>query len=103
MNKPTTFDPATLERHVEASAALIRLPIPPEYRDGVVRYFGIAAGMAELVMDMPLGAEDEPAAVFVPVEPDRRVPAGPADGAPAAAAPESTRASCASDAGGGTQ
>ena len=41
---------AQIGAHVDASAALIGLPIPPEYRDGVVRYFGLAAQLAELVM-----------------------------------------------------
>lgn len=54
--------------YVDACAALIGLPIPAEYRDGVVRYFSLAAGMAELVMGLPLSAEDEPAEAFVPIE-----------------------------------
>ena len=57
---------------VDANAALLGLPIAPEYRDGVMRYFGIAAGLAELVMAHPLGTEDEPAALFVPVTPEER-------------------------------
>jgi hypothetical protein len=56
-----------LGQQVDATAALIGLPIPPEYRDGVVRYFGIARNLAQLVMDHPLEAADEPAAIFVPV------------------------------------
>jgi hypothetical protein len=55
--------------HVDATAALLDLPIAPEYREGVVRYFGIAAAMAALVMVHRLTVEDEPAALFVPVEP----------------------------------
>ena len=55
--------------HVEACAALIGLDIPGEFREGVLRYFGIAAGMAALVMAQPTTPEDEPASVFVPVEP----------------------------------
>lgn len=55
------------EAYVDATAALLGLPIAPEYRDGVLMYFGIAAGMAALVMELPLAAEDEPAEVFVPV------------------------------------
>jgi hypothetical protein len=57
------------EAYVDATAALLGLPIAPEYRAGVLRYFGIAADLAALVMAMPLGPEDEPAEVFVPVEP----------------------------------
>ncbi|MFY9509566.1 MAG: DUF4089 domain-containing protein [Rubrivivax sp.] len=62
---------ADIEKHVEASAALIGLDIPAEYRAGVLRYFGIAAGLAALVMQHPLGPEDEPAPVFEPVAPRR--------------------------------
>lgn len=58
------------EAYVDAAAALIGLPIPPEYRDGVQSYFGLAAKLAELVMAMPLANEDEPAALFTPVSPD---------------------------------
>jgi Protein of unknown function (DUF4089) len=65
-----TPDPSTIEHHVDASAALIGLKIPRECRAGVVRYFGIAAGMADLVMAHRLTTEDDPAPVFVPVAPD---------------------------------
>ena len=58
--------------HVDACAALIGLPIPAECRDGVIRYFGLAAAMAELVMGLPLLAEDEPAEAFVPIVPTPR-------------------------------
>jgi hypothetical protein len=63
------MDAKQIESHVDATAALIGLPIGPEYRAGVLRYFGIAAAMAELVMQHPLGIEDEPAPVFTPVSP----------------------------------
>ena len=58
--------------HVDACAALIGLPIPADYRDGVIRYFGLAAAMAELVMGLPLSAQDEPAEAFVPIVPTPR-------------------------------
>lgn len=61
--------PSDVERHVDAAAALIGLPLAPEHRPGVVAYLQLAAGFAEQVMGLPLGPEDEPAAVFVPVEP----------------------------------
>ena len=61
-----------LEKHVAASAALIGLDIPAEYRVGVLRYFGIAAGLAALVMQHPLATDDEPAPVFEPVAPPQR-------------------------------
>jgi hypothetical protein len=60
------------ETYVDQTAALLGLPIPAEYRDGVLRYFGIAADLAALVMAMPLRPEHESAAVFVPVEPPAR-------------------------------
>ena len=63
------MDRDALERHVDAAAALIGLPIAAEHRPGVVAYLGLAAAMAEQVMGLPLGPADEPAAVFVPVEP----------------------------------
>ena len=61
------MDSQTIEQHVDTTAALIGLAIAPEYRDGVLRFFGIAAGMAALVMAQALDTSDEPAALFVPV------------------------------------
>jgi hypothetical protein len=61
--------PDLIEHHVTASAALIGLDIPADCRAGVLRYFGIAAEMASLVMAHPLGRDDESGAVFVPVSP----------------------------------
>ncbi|HLL11268.1 MAG TPA: DUF4089 domain-containing protein [Rubrivivax sp.] len=66
------MDSKTIEQQVDATAALIGLPIAPEHREGVLRYFGIAAGLAALVMAQPMATEDEPAALFVPVEPGER-------------------------------
>ncbi len=57
-----------IERYVDASAVLVDLPIGAEYRAGVSRYFGLAAGLAELVMAHPLVNADEPAPAFVPVD-----------------------------------
>lgn len=61
--------PAQLEAQVDATAALIGLPLAAAHRPGVLRYFAIAAGMAELVLAQPLTTDDEPAALFVPVAP----------------------------------
>ena len=61
-----------IERHVDATAALIGLPLAPEHRPGVVAYFGLAATLARLVTDFSLDMADEPAEVFVPIEPDAR-------------------------------
>ena len=63
------MDERIIEAHVDATAALIGLPIAPEFRAGVLRYFGIAAGLAQLVMAQPLDTEDEAAALFVPLSP----------------------------------
>ncbi len=63
------------EAYVDAAAAAIGLKIAAEHRDGVVHYFGLAATMAGLVMTFPLGNDDEPAAVFVPIAAEDAVPA----------------------------
>lgn len=68
------MDAKTIEKHVDATAALIGLPIADEHREGVLRYFGIAAGLAALVMAQPLQTEDEPAALFVPLSPSAPLP-----------------------------
>ena len=65
------MDPADIERHVDATAAVLGLPLQPGHRPGVLQYFALAAGMAEQVMGLPLAPDDEPAEVFVPVEPPR--------------------------------
>jgi hypothetical protein len=56
------------EAYVDAAAAALALPIAP-YRDGVLRYFALAAGMNEILDACPLGVHDESGEVFVPVEP----------------------------------
>ncbi len=60
-------DPAAYEAYVDATAATIGLPIDPAHRPGVLRYFALAASMAEQVMSVPLGIADEPAEHFVPI------------------------------------
>ncbi len=60
---------ASLETYVDATAALLALPLHPEHRPGVLAYFGLAAGLAELVMAQPLRIHDDPATVFVPIAP----------------------------------
>jgi hypothetical protein len=57
------------ERYLDPSAEAIGLPVAPEHRPGVVRYLQLAASMAALVSDFPLGRDDEAANVFVPVAP----------------------------------
>jgi hypothetical protein len=65
-------NPADNTQQVETLAALIRLPLRHEHRAGVANYFALASGFAALVMDFPLGVDDEPAESFVPVEPPVR-------------------------------
>lgn len=64
--------PAETTRQVKTLAALIGLPLRHDHRAGVANYFALAAGFAALVMDFPLGIDDEPAESFVPVEPPVR-------------------------------
>ena len=61
--------PAQIEAYVDAAAAALQLPLSPEHRPGVLRYFALAAGMAELVAAQPLAITDDPAEAFVPVSP----------------------------------
>ncbi|MDP4302641.1 allophanate hydrolase [Leptothrix discophora] len=57
----------------DAIAARIGLPLAEAHRPGVRRYFDLAAGMADRVMGLPLGLDDEPAGSFVPIGPDEQV------------------------------
>ena len=59
-----------IERLVNANAEALGLRIAIEHRPGVLAYFALAAGMAELVQGLPLGVDDESGAVFVPVAPE---------------------------------
>ena len=61
--------PSEIETYVDASAAALGLKLRPDQRPGVLRYFALAASMAELVNAHPLALADEPAPVFVPVSP----------------------------------
>ena len=63
--------PEDIERHVDASAALIGLPLAPEHRPGVLLYFGLVTRIAQPLMDFKLTVEEESASVFVPVEPQQ--------------------------------
>ena len=65
--------PAQSEAYVDAAAAALQLPLSPAHRPGVLNYFALAAGMAELVGAHPLAIADDPAEAFVPI-----APAGPA-------------------------
>jgi hypothetical protein len=61
---------ADIGAYVDATAQLLQLPIAPEHRPGVLRYFGLASEMAALVNGLPLTAADEPAPAFVPISPN---------------------------------
>ncbi len=49
--------------YVDAAAMLLDLPIGP-WRDGVLRYFALAAGMNAAIDAFPLGVHDESGEVF---------------------------------------
>jgi hypothetical protein len=57
--------------YVDATAALLGLSIAP-FRDGVLRYFALAAEMNAIVDAFPLGPHDESGEVFVPLSPTSR-------------------------------
>jgi hypothetical protein len=61
--------PAQIEAYVDAAAAALQLPLNPAHRPGVLGYFALAAGMADLVGAHPLALTDEPAETFVPIAP----------------------------------
>ena len=61
--------PLQVEAYVDAAAAALQLRLSAEHRPGVLRYFALAADMAELLAAHPLGIADDPAEAFVPVSP----------------------------------
>ncbi len=58
--------PAQVEAYVDAAAQALDLPLAPEHRSGVLRYFALAAAFADEVQAVPLTPHDEPAVNFVP-------------------------------------
>ena len=64
--------PAQIDAYVDAAAAALDLPLSPEHRPGVLQFFALAAGFAEHLQAVPLDAHDDPAPVFVPVEPSAK-------------------------------
>ena len=56
--------------YIDAAAATLGLKIAAEHKKGVALYFGLAAGMADLLQGLPLTAADESGNVFTPVEPE---------------------------------
>ncbi len=65
------FDP---EAVIDAMAPLLGLEIRPDYRAAVAANLRIAAGMAALVLEEPIGDHAEAAAVFVPSAPRETTP-----------------------------
>ena len=63
------MSPEQIEAYVDASASALDLPLRPEHRAGVLRYFALAADMAELVDAVALDVHVEPAVHFSPVLP----------------------------------
>ncbi len=61
-----TVENKDIERIVEATAIGLQLTIPDEGLPMVVEHLAVAYRMAPLVMDFPLGDEQEPALVFTP-------------------------------------
>jgi Protein of unknown function (DUF4089) len=61
--------PKSNEAAVRAAAQVLKLPIAAEHLPGVLRFYALAAMLAEPVMAMPLGPADEAGNVFKPVEP----------------------------------
>jgi hypothetical protein len=62
--------PQQVEAIVAANAAAIDLHIAAAHKPGVLAFFALAAEMADQVMGLPLGVEDEPGNVFTPVSPE---------------------------------
>ena len=67
--------PAQIEAYVDAAAAALDLPLSPQHRPGVLQFFALAAGFAAQLQAVPLEAHDDPAPVFVPVEPSTKAAA----------------------------
>ena len=61
--------PPEIVAYVDAAAAALNLPLSAAHRPGVLHYFALAAGMADLVAAHPLTIADEPAETFAPISP----------------------------------
>ena len=62
--------PQQIEALVAANAVALDLHLAAAHKPGVLAFMTLAAGMADQVMGLPLGVEDEPASVFTPVAPE---------------------------------
>ena len=54
-----------IDVYVDATAELLKLPLPPEWRDSVIRNLQVNIELAATFVDFPLPDEAEPAPVFV--------------------------------------
>lgn len=61
-----TDDSFDAEQYVRQAAALLGIPLDQVRVEGVAQHFLIAAGLAEQIMDVSFGPEDEPAPRFEP-------------------------------------
>ena len=58
-----------IEAYVDAAASTMGLKLDPAHRPGVLQFFALAAGMADVVDQVPLAPHDESAVHFVPLPP----------------------------------
>ncbi len=63
---PVPFDPDAV---IDAMAPLLGFAIPSDHRAAVAANLRLAAAMAALVLDQPVGDHAEPAPVFTPESP----------------------------------
>lgn len=63
------MSPEQVVAYVDAAAQALDLPLRPAHRPGVLRYFALAAEMADLINQFPLTVQDEPAPAFLPISP----------------------------------
>lgn len=62
--------PDEVSAAVDGAAAALKLKISAQHRPGVLRFYALAAQMAELVEGLPLTPADEAAVIFHPVAPE---------------------------------
>lgn len=55
-----------MQLYLDAAAAIVGVPIPPDHRDGVLGYFRLAADLAAGLEAFDLPPDEEPAPVFRP-------------------------------------
>lgn len=64
-HSPSHF-PSDLTQYVDQMSQVLGLPIPDEYRQGVIENVARTAAIAQLVLDFPLPPEVEAAPIFQP-------------------------------------